>query len=121
MAIASMITAGRTGTPDWQLDNMIEAEAAQAWENQSAARPLAGCDYDSINNAWAALETMRISFNLLEDHFATATRQIEGTPEADKLASIFDQLSDLATEVRSIQSTLKDAKAVAFTERRYAG
>lgn len=122
MALVSIETAGRRGTPDWQLDRMVESAAAQAWEdNQPEPVALSRYDFESINAAWAALETMGTSFNLLENNFADAMKFIDGTPEADKLASLFDSMADIATAVREIKKTLRVESHNAWTERRFAG
>ena len=116
-------TAGMTkGTPDWQLDRMYEEEVAQAWEDlNERPQPLNRFTYDTIISAWAALETGRVEFDLLEDNIAKALQHIEGTPESDKLAGLYDALVDLRIETMRIKDTLKKASHEAWQERRFAG
>lgn len=117
-------TAGMVeGTPAWQLDRMVESAASQAWEdlNEPAPRAIEKISFESLNHAWAAMETMKTSFNLLEDNFATCAEKLEGTPEADKLAGLFDKLADIATECREIQAGIREECHRAWTERRSVG
>ena len=115
-------TAGMTkGTPDWQLDNLFEGECAEEWEkaNEPEPKALDRFDYDSITRAWTALEGARIQYELLENRICDALQRIEGTPESDKLASIYDSLTNLRLETKEIRETLKKESHKAL-ERRYA-
>ena len=117
-------TAGMThGTPDWQLDNQYEAESAAEWEKQNGTEVTAlnRKSFDSLNRAWAALETARLDFESLQNYIATACQHIDGTTEGDKLASIYDTLSDLRIEVKAIREKLRNEKHEAYTDGRCAG
>ncbi len=117
-------TAGMVrGTPDWQRRRLFEEDAEQAWEdlNEPAPRAIEKLSFEALNHAWAALETMRSSYQILEDNFATCAEKLKGTPEADKLAGLFDKLTDIATECREIQQELRNECHRAWTERRFAG
>lgn len=118
-----VVTAGRTGTPDWQLDRMFESECAAAWEKENECTPtqLSQKGFEQINYAWAALETARLNFQFLEEQFGTAINSIEGTPESDKLASLYDSLIDIKLEAQKIREALHQAKHEAFMEGRCAG
>lgn len=122
-----IVTAGMAkGTPDWQLDNQYEAETAAEWERQNApdVEPinlLNRKNYDSLIGAWASLETVKTEFACIETQFANAMENIKNTPESDRLASIFDQLSDLMLEVTAIRQHLRNEAHKAWTERRFAG
>ena len=122
-----ILTAGMVkGTPDWQLDNQYEAETAAEWERQNAPdvepiNPLNCKNFDQINLAWAQLETMKTEFGCIETNFTNAIDAIRNTPEADKLASIFDQMSDLVLEITNIRKHLRNEAHKAWTERRFAG
>lgn len=119
-------TAGMVrGTPEWQLDNQYEAETAAEWERQNAeAEPinlLNRKDYDTLISAWAALENVKAEFGLMETNFAKAMEKIPNTPESDRLASVFDQLSDLMLEVTAIRQRVRKEAHNAWAERRFAG
>ena len=117
-------TAGMAkGTPDWQLDRMYEEEVAQAWEksNEQPPQPLNNFNYDTLISAWASLETGEMQFELLEDNLAKALQHIEGSPESDKLAELYDSMVDIRIEAMRIKDTLKQYAHKAWTERRFAG
>lgn len=120
-------TAGMVrGTPEWQLDNQYEAETAAEWARQNAPEEepinlLNRKDYDTLISAWAALENVKAEFGLMETNFAKAMEKIPNTPESDRLASIFNQLSDLMLEVTAIRQRLRKEAHNAWSERRFAG
>lgn len=119
-----MMTAGMVkGTPDWQLDRIYESECAEAWEKENEPQPteISRYSFESINRAWAALETAKSTFGLLESEICEALESIIGTPQSDKLASLYDTISDLALEVKEIRDELKTESHRAWEGRRFAG
>ena len=117
-----IVTAGRTGTPDWQLDKLYEDECAAAWETENQPGiPLARIGFDALNKAWAALETARVSFDLISQQLAEAAECVADTPESDKLCELYDRLENLRTDTGAIRETLRTEKHRAFEQRRFAG
>lgn len=99
-------TAGMVhGTPDWQLDRMYESELAQAWEDgqmEEKANPLEQFDFDALNEAHSSLYVALLDCKSLVKFIGETMDAIPGTPEADKLAAISDQVSDLSADIDGI-------------------
>ena len=112
MAIVEIkiMTAGMVhGTPDWQLDRMVESEAAAAWEDQQVKdvpKPLDSLTFNQKNEAHSSLTVVELDFKGVKKYLSDACDAIPGTPEADKLASIYDTVSDLYAEVIEIRKTI---------------
>lgn len=101
-----MRTAGMvTGTPDWQLDLMYEGESAEMWEkaNEQPKEPLDFIEPNNLLEAYSKLWTAKTcDFDNALRWISEAIENLKGTPEADRLASIYDAVSDLSYEVRKI-------------------
>ena len=110
MVEIKIITAGMVhGTPDWQLDRMVESEAAAAWEDQQVKevpKPLDSFSFDQKNEAHSSLTVVDLDFSSIKKYLAEACDAIPGTPEADKMASIYDAVSDLYAEMIEIKETI---------------
>lgn len=105
-----MRTAGMVnGTPDWQLDMMYENESAMMWEaqqEQPKANPLERFDFDALNAAHAHLSVPELDCKSIVDFIGRTIDEIPGTPEADKLASLADEVSDIYAEIKKIREKL---------------
>ena len=103
-------TAGMVqGTPDWQLDLMYESETDRLWaeqQDQPKANPLEKFDFDALNEAHANLHVPLLDCKSIVKYIGEAIEAIPGTPEADKLASIADQISDLSADINDIYKRL---------------
>ena len=100
-------TAGMViGTPDWQLDMMYEGESAEMWEksNEQPKEPLDFIEEQKLLGAATKLFVAKTSdLDNALTWISEAVDLIAGTPEADKLASIYDAVSDLSYEMMQIQ------------------
>lgn len=107
-----MKTAGMVkGTPDWQLDKMYEDESDRLWteqQEQPKANPLKQFGFDELNDAHSSLCVPLLDCQSIVKFIGDAINAIPGTPEADKLASIADEVSDLEAEIDKISKTLHD-------------
>ena len=103
---ASIRRAGDVvGTPDWQLDRMYEDESAKKWEEQTkrAADPMDFIEPEDLLYASTHLEVAKeVNFDNALEWISKTIDLLKGTPEADKLAEIYDRLSDLSSEMMQI-------------------
>ena len=94
-------------TSDVQLDNMIEAENEKSWNEQQIpvkeVPQMRKLNEEEIVNAFAACSVAVMCMDHSLDWIATTIERAKGTAEADKLASIYDTLSDLRYEVNKIK------------------
>lgn len=98
-----IITAYPRTTTDAELDRMIEAECERAWaEQQINITPIVQPTQEQRIDASASAQLADDNFRRGMDWLSTTMERVAGTPDADKLASIYDQMSDLAYEVRQI-------------------
>ena len=95
MALVSITTAGvKHGTPDWQLNLMVESESAEAWAKANQSRS----DFDlhpCIDRLKLAISCIRNA----ENYLATAAGKVEGSPLDDKIMSLFDELDTFESHV----------------------
>jgi hypothetical protein len=99
-------TAGMVqGTPDWQLDRMYENESDRIWAEQNTEQPEA-LDFVPV----VTLVEMHRDLVFANDFdlnaalywIENAMNRIHDTPEYDRLASIYDAVSDLRFEIKKI-------------------
>lgn len=91
-------------TTDAELDRMIEEECGKAWaEQQITVTPINQPSQEQRIEADASARLALDNFNRGMEWLDTTMERVKGTPEADKLASIYDQISDLVYEVRQIK------------------
>lgn len=103
-----IITGYPRTTTDVELDHMIEAECARAWaEQQITITPVTQPTQEQRIDASASAQIADDNFRRGLDWLATTMERVAGTPDADKLASIYDQISDLGYEVRQIMKGWK--------------
>ena len=99
-----------TGYPrnDAALDAAYEAECAQIWEEQQIhvveLKPLT---QEQKINAGASAQLAVDGFTRGLDWLAETIERVKNTADADKLASIYDQFSDLRFEVNQIRKEWK--------------
>lgn len=109
-----MKTAGMVnGTPDWQLDRMIEIEADKQWEEQQpkeTAKRLDDYGFDDFNEAHADLVVVLSSigrkYGGALKYIEQAIDAIKGTPEADKMTELYDAICDIRYEFKQISELL---------------
>ena len=103
-------TAGMIhGTPDWQLDMMVEEDAARAWEalNAEPVKPITQISRMKRIQAWADIETaITADINNAIEWIAKAYNAIEDTPTGDRLAVIYGQLGEIKTDLLEIQKEI---------------
>ena len=94
------------GTPDWQLNRLYENESDRMWEEMNRTEisdPLDEVDTQNLLSVSTHLETAKeCDFDFALDWISKSIELIKGTPEADKLASIYDAVSDLSYEMMQI-------------------
>ena len=101
-------TAGMVhGTPDWQLDRMYENESDRIWAEQNQEHPEAFdlLPSEILLEVYTHLLTAK-ECNL--DHalewIGDTMNKVVGTPEYDKLASIYDSINNIVPEVMKISN-----------------
>ena len=99
-------TAGMVnGTPDWQLDRMWESESARKWEEQQE-QPKDAFDFVEPEDLLAVYAHLNTAKETSIDHAIEWTEKamelIKGTPEYDKLAVLYDTLSDVGYDMMQI-------------------
>ena len=99
-----IITGYPRTTTDAELDRMIEAECERAWdEQQITITPIAQLTQEQRIDADASARLADDNFRRGLDWLATTAERVPGTPDADRLNSIYDQISDLVHEMRQIK------------------
>lgn len=96
---------------DRAVDQMWEEMQPKAIEVED---PYVKFDFNTLNDAWANLETSLGDFGGIERFVNSAMELLKGTPEHDKLASIYDSITDLEAEVMKIRTKLKAESRKAF-------
>ena len=103
----SIITGYPRTTPDAQLDNMVEAENEKIWSEQQIpveeVPQMRKLDEHQIIEAFASCSTAVMFMEHSLNWIATTIERAKGTAEADKLANIYDTLSDLKLEVNKMK------------------
>lgn len=99
---------------DQAVDQMWEEMQPKAIEVED---PYLKFDFNTLNDAWASLETSLLDFGGIERFIDHAMEEIKGTPEHDELASIYDSITDLEAEVIKIKTKLKNEASKAFDRR----
>lgn len=86
------------GTPDWQLDRMIENERDQAWEKQNAPD-----QYEKqMKEAATDLEKAVAAIRIVIDHLSDASVMLTGTPMQAKIYSFIDSIEDMKYDLWSL-------------------
>ena len=89
------------------LDAAYEAESARMWEEQQIqeepVHEMRKLDEEETVNAYAGCALAVSCFDHTLNWIAETIDRAKGTAEADKLASIYDQLSDLRFETNKIK------------------
>lgn len=99
-----IITGYPRVTSDAELDRMIEAECEKGWEEQQAeVAQMRTLTEEEMVNAFASCAVAISCFDHLLDWIATTIDRSKGTPEADKLAGMYDELSDRRLELKKIK------------------
>ena len=90
----------------WQIEAMIGRECAEAWEKLNAPDPY------SIQMAAAGKEILTgvELIECAEDYLVYATDRLSGSPMADKVTALLDQLQDFRCDLKSLAT--KYAKGV---------
>lgn len=96
-------------TSDAELERIIEADMEKAWENAQPEAPvkevpqMRKLDENQTIEAFAGCSTAVMCMDHSLNWIATTIERAKGTAEADKLASVYDTLSDLRYEVNKIK------------------
>ena len=91
-------------TTDAELDNMIQAENSRVWEEQQAEVPvMRTMKKEELADADASLHVADDCIAHGLEFLNETIDKIAGTVAADKLASIYDQISDLRFEAEKIR------------------
>ena len=100
-----MITGFRT-EPTQDVDAMWEADAAAEWERLNEPDPDEDKLKDAADDFVTAYEHMCEAVQALYDAYKT----VEGTIAEDKVASMMNDVEDLATEVSIMKNHLKEGE-----------
>lgn len=93
---------------DAQLDKACEAECARAWDEQQViVIELQKLTQEQKINADASAQLAIDNFNRGLDWLSETIDRVKGTADEDKLASLYDQFSDLRYEVSQIRKEWK--------------
>ena len=82
----------------WQVQEMVEREAAELWERLNAPDPEA----DRMKEAAKRLRCGLDSIDNGLDWVADAISKVDGTPMADKLQSFLDSFEKLSDELEDL-------------------
>ena len=93
---------------DVQLDHMVEAENARIWEQQQVNIPeIKPLTEEQWVNADAAGQVAEGCLENALGWIATFMERLGNRPESDKVASIYDTISDLKYDFKEIRKGLK--------------
>lgn len=112
--MCEVVTARNPGTPDWQLDQMVEEESDRIWaeQNQTDEPKPAKLDklsFEDKNHSHACLAVVSLDFDSILHYMDEAMKHIPGTPEADKLAGFYNTIADLKVDTDEIKKAILDS------------
>ena len=87
------------GTPDWQLDRMIEMDMAMTWEQQNRDVKEERMLRQALPDMEVAVETLRGAIHSLN----AAYTLLENTPTGDKVISVMDGLEDTLCDLKTLR------------------
>ena len=91
-------------TTDAELDSMIEAENSRTWEEQQIEVPaMRTMKKEELGDPAASLQVGTDCINHGLEFISETIDKITGTKDADLLASIYDQISDLRYAAEKIR------------------
>ena len=94
-----MKTAGMVqGTPDWQLDRMIETEAADQW-----ARLNTPTDGETLRQAAKSLGYAIDELDVVCDSVNEAAEALKDAPEGDRVRSILDDMEQVLKDLKGMK------------------
>ena len=90
------------------LDTRMYEGIMDEWEmeNQQPSQPIERLSDKKRISAYAKVNTARFLFKMCIDDIEEAMCEIQDTPQCDKLASIYDQLSDLMPELKNVEGEI---------------
>lgn len=94
--------------PDVELDHMVEADAGKRWAEQQVVIPeIKPLTEEQWVNADAAGQVAEGCLENALGWIATFMERLGNLPESDKVASIYDTISDLKYDFKEIRKGLK--------------
>lgn len=84
----------------WQVQAMVEAERADAWESLNAPDPAE----DQMKEAAESIKTALSNIGNGLDWIADAIAKLDETPMADKLQSLLDDFESLANNLENLKN-----------------
>lgn len=84
----------------WQVQEMVEAERANAWEALNASDPAE----DQMKEAAESIKTALSNIDNGLDWIADAIAKLDETPMADKLQSFLDDFESLANNLENLKN-----------------
>ena len=100
-------------TCDTTLDLMFERAVEKQWEEENPpalADPIASLSVETRISAFADLATTRYMLKLCIEDIGEACDKVKNTPQGDKLAGMYDQLSDFTYELKKIEREIWRSK-----------
>ena len=90
---------------DIELDTMIERDAERQWEEENPpapANPIESLSTDDRIHAHSCIDTAGFLLTLVLGDIEDAQKTVNNTPQGDKLGGLYDQLSDLAFDLKNV-------------------
>jgi len=93
---------------DAEIDAMYESELARSWEEENAEPETSFRSIDSIDSmirieAFAPLSGADFTLGLILEEIEKAMDKIPATTQGDRLAAMYDELSDFRTALRNVR------------------
>ena len=87
------------GTPDWQLDQMIELDRDLAWQEQNKEVKAEITLRDALPDLEIAIDTLRGAIHSLNGAYML----LQETPTGDKIVSVMDGLEDTLCDIKTLR------------------
>lgn len=95
MSVAVKRAGDVVGTPDWQLNLMIENERERLWERYNAPDP----SDDQMRKAAVHINSAVEFLSITNDRLVDAMDCLKDTTLSDKVRSFLDQLEDIQCDL----------------------
>lgn len=91
---------------DVALDRAIEIANENEWEAQNPpepSQPIKSLSNDVRISAYAIINTGRFMMGIGLEYIGEGLELVKNTPQGDKLAGLYDQLSDLIHDLKEVE------------------
>ena len=82
----------------WEIDALVEADRARAWEELNAPDPFEKQMKDASSHLFDSASFLSIA----EDRLTDAYYALEGTPMQEKISEYIEKISDIRCEFQSL-------------------